>query len=156
MEIDRLARRIEADSAGLPLLAVELLTAVALGLELADVGGAWPRPFQTMEQSYPGDLPDSVVAAIRIGFRRLDRDAQGLLAAASVLEPGADTDLLSRATGIEGPAMLEALDELEWNRWLVADRRGYEFVARIVREVIARDMLTAGQRRRILESAGRA
>jgi DNA-binding SARP family transcriptional activator len=154
--VGRLARRIEADSAGVPLLAVELLTAVALGLELDEVGGAWPRPFQTMEQSYPGDLPDSIVAAIRIGFRRLGREAQAVLAAASVLEPGAGQELLSRATGIAGDELIDALDELEWNRWLVADRRGYEFVARIVREVVARDMLTAGQRRRVLESAGRS
>jgi hypothetical protein len=109
-----------------------------------------------MEQSYPGDLPDSIVAAIRIGFRRLGREAQSVLAAASVLEPGAGQELLSRATGIEGEDLDSALDELEWNRWLVADRRGYEFVARIVREVVARDMLTAGQRRRVLVSAGRS
>jgi len=94
------------------------------------------------------------VAAIRVGYRRLGRDAQNLLAAASVLDPGADAELLSRATGIEGRELLNALDELEWNRWLVADRRGYGFVARIVRAVVARDMLTAGQRRRILEAAG--
>lgn len=155
-EAERLARRIQADSAGVPLLAVELLTAVALGLELTEETGAWPRPFETMEQSYPGDLPDSIVAAIRIGFRRLGRSAQTVLAAASVLEPGADAELLSQATDLEGEELFAALDELEWNRWLVADRRGYEFVARIVREVVARDMLTAGQRRRVLESVGRS
>ena len=49
-----------------------------------------------------------------------------------------------------------ALDELEWHRWLVAEPRGYSFVARIVRQVVERDMLTPGQRRRVLEAAGRA
>jgi hypothetical protein len=49
-------------------------------------------------------------------------------------------------------AVHEALDELEWHRWLVAEPRGYGFVARIVRLVIERDMLTPGQRRRLLES----
>jgi DNA-binding SARP family transcriptional activator len=150
--IRRLTRRIQLDSAGLPLLAVELLTAVSLGLDLEDVGGAWPRPFQTMEQTYPGDLPDSVVAAIRIGFRRLSRPAQSVLAAASVLDDRCDADLVGVATGLEGEALFDALDELEWNRWLVADQRGYEFVARIVRDVVARDMLTSGQRRRIQEA----
>ena len=48
-----------------------------------------------------------------------------------------------------------ALDELEWHRWLVADPRGYSFAARIVRQVVQRDMLTPGQRRRVLEAAGR-
>jgi hypothetical protein len=48
-----------------------------------------------------------------------------------------------------------ALDELEWHRWLLAEPRGYTFVARIVRQVLERDILTPGQRRRILEAAGR-
>jgi hypothetical protein len=105
-----------------------------------------------MEQTYPSDLPDSVVAAIRIGYRRLGRPAQKILAAASVLGDRCDAQMLSLATGNEGDELLEALDELEWNRWLVAEQRGYVFVARIVRDVIARDMLTPGQRRRLLES----
>lgn len=149
---DRITRRIEADSAGLPLLAIELLNAVRLGLEIDEVVGVWPQPFQTMEQTYPGDLPDSVVAAIRVGYRRLGRSAQSILAAASVLRDRCEADLLSAATGIEGDELHEALDELEWNRWLVAEQRGYTFVARIVREVVARDMLTPGKRRRILEA----
>ena len=122
-----------------------------LGLELDEVGGVWPQPFRTMEQTYPSDLPDSVVAAIRIGFRRLSRPAQALLGAASVLDERCETNLLSKATGLEGDELHDALDELEWNRWLVAEQRGYAFVARIVRDVVARDMLTPGQRRRIQE-----
>jgi hypothetical protein len=46
------------------------------------------------------------------------------------------------------------MDELEWHRWLVYDRRGYTFVARVVQKVVARDMLTPGQRQRVLEAAG--
>ena len=46
--------------------------------------------------------------------------------------------------------MDEALDELEWQRWLVAEGRGYSFVARLVRRVLAQDLLTPGQRRRLL------
>ena len=150
--VDRITRRVLVDSAGLPLLAIELLTAIRLGLELDEVGGVWPQPFRTMEQTYPSDLPDSVVAAIRIGYRRLSRPAQTLLAAASVLDERCETDLLSLATGLEGYELHEALDELEWNRWLVAELRGYAFVARIVRDVVSRDMLTPGQRRRIEEA----
>jgi hypothetical protein len=43
---------------------------------------------------------------------------------------------------------------LEWHRWLAADARGYAFAARIAREVISRDMVTRGQRARILTAAG--
>jgi DNA-binding SARP family transcriptional activator len=150
---DRITRRIEADSAGLPLLAIELLTAVRLGLELDEVGGVWPQPLQTMDQTYPSDLPDSVVAAIRVGYRRLSRRAQAILAAASVLHERCSAELLSTATGFEGDELHGALDELEWDRWLVAEQRGYAFVARIVRDVVARDMLTQGQRQRILEAS---
>jgi predicted ATPase len=153
VEQDRLARRIAADSAGLPLLAVELLHAVALGLDLNSTPRAWPEPHRTLDQTLPGDLPDSVVAAIRIGFRRLSKDAQTALAAAAVLGDRAEPIRLAAATGLAPDALATALDEAEWQRWLTADGRGYAFVAGVARDVVARDMVTAGQRRRFLEQA---
>jgi hypothetical protein len=151
-----LTRRVGADSAGLPLLAVELLHAVALGLDLQGTSEAkaWPAPHQTLDQSLPGDLPDGVVAAIRIGFRRLSKDAQAVLAAASVLGDRVASGFLVRATKLDAERVTAALDEAEWQRWLTAEARGYAFVARIVRDVVARDMLTEGQRLRTLEAAG--
>lgn len=155
-EIDRLTRRVSTDSAGLPLLAVELLHAVAHGLDLDGARGAWPEPFKTLDQSLPGDLPEAVVGAIRVGFRRLSAGAQHVLAAAAVLGGRVTPPVLERATGggLGAEDLAAALDELEWQRWLAAEPRGYAFVARIVREVVARDMVTAGQRQRILEAAG--
>ena len=47
------------------------------------------------------------------------------------------------------------LDELEWHHWLVSEPRGYSFQARVVRQVIAQDMLTRGQRQRVLDAAAR-
>jgi DNA-binding SARP family transcriptional activator len=152
-EVERLARRILSDSAGLPLFAVDLLNGVRLGLEIEE-RQSWPEPFKTMDQAYPGDLPDTVTAAIRIGFRRLSEPAQEVLAAAAALDDPVAPDALRRASGVEEPGLSEALDELEWHRWLSADVRGYSFVARIVRDVISRDMLTSGQRIRIREAAG--
>jgi predicted ATPase len=151
-ELDRLARRVAVDSAGLPLLAVELLHAVALGLDLGTITGAWPEPYKTLDQTLPADLPDAVVGAIRVGFRRLTGRAQQVLAAAAVLGDRVATARLQRATQIGGEQLASALDELEWQRWLTADPRGYSFVARIVRNVVGRDMLTEGQRQRILEA----
>jgi len=151
-EAERLARRIAVDSAGLPLFAVDLLNGVRLGLELDELG-TWPQPFQTMDQTYPGELPDAVTAAIRIGFRRLGDAAQQLLSTAAVLDEPISQELLAAVTGLDHDPVAAALDELEWQRWLSADARGYMFVARIVREVIARDMLTRGQRVRIQERA---
>jgi len=151
-ELERLTRRVRADSAGLPLLAVELLHAVALGLDLEQTRAAWPEPLKTLDQTLPGDLPDAVVGAIRVGFRRLSAAAQTVLAAAAVLGERVPAAVVGRATGLDGEALNGALDELEWRRWLIAEPRGYAFVARIVREVVARDLVTAGQRQRILDA----
>ena len=151
--LERLARRIRADSAGLPLLAVELLHAVALGMDLEASSGAWPAPQRTLDQTMPGDLPEAIVAAIRIGFRRLSPQAQLAVAALAVLGDDSTERALARATGLDPAALADALHEAEWQRWLVADGRGYAFVARITRAVVANDMVTAGQRRRFQESA---
>jgi hypothetical protein len=153
--IDRVVRRVATDSAGLPLLAVELLRAVALGLDLGTISGAWPEPFRTLDQSLPGHLPDAVVAAIRIGVRRLSPPAQRVLAATAVLGDLVPPALLERALSLEAEDVARALDELEWHRWLVAEPRGYSFVARIVRQVVERDIVTPGQRRRVLEAVDR-
>jgi len=153
--IDRVVRRVATDSAGLPLLAVELLRAVALGLDLGTISGEWPEPFRTLDQSLPGHLPDAVVAAIRVGVRRLSPPAQRVLAATAVLGDLVSPALLERALSLNADDAARALEELEWNRWLVSEPRGYSFVARIVRQVVERDIVTPGQRRRVLEAVDR-
>ncbi|MEE9246930.1 MAG: AAA family ATPase [Gemmatimonadota bacterium] len=153
VELDRVTRRLVTDSAGFPLLAVEILHAVALGLDVGAIHSAWPEPFRTLDQTLPSDLPDAVVAAIRVGFRRLSQSAQRVLAAAAVLVDRVDRPTLARATGLSEDELLAALDDLEWHRWIVAETRGYSFVARLARDVVARDMLTPGQRQRIEQAA---
>jgi DNA-binding SARP family transcriptional activator len=155
-ELERLARRVSTDSAGLPLLVVELLSAVAAGLDLGKVRGAWPEAFRTLDQTLPGDLPEAVVGAIRVGFRRLSPAAQHQLQALAVIEGRVTAARLGRATGLGAEAVTGALDELEWNRWIVADGRGYAFAARIVREVVRQDLVLPGQRLRLMEAAGPA
>lgn len=152
----RLARRVAVDSAGLPLLAVELVHAIAGGLELRDAGTPWPEAARTLDQTMPGSLPDNVVAAIRLGFRRLSEPAQRVLAALAVLDEREPASRLEIAAGLESPALEDALDELEWQRWLGAEPRGFTYVARIAREVVARDLVTRGQRARIRERVGAA
>jgi len=153
---DRVARRVLADSAGIPLLVVELLNALASELNLEVLKGGWPTRFHTLDQTLPGDLPDSIVAAIRVGFRRLSVEAQRTLGTAAMLDDHATLRELTAITGFTEDATAAALDELEWSRWLMADARGYAFVAGIVRDVIVRDMLTAGERRRIEEHRQRS
>jgi hypothetical protein len=64
-------------------------------------------------------------------------------------------DLLCGVVGMSQEELAPILDELEWHRWLVSEPRGYSFLARVVRQVIAQDMLTPGQRRRVLDAAAR-
>jgi DNA-binding SARP family transcriptional activator len=149
VEIERVVRRVATDSAGLPLLAAELLRAVALGLDLRGTPGAWPEPLRTLSQTLPGELPDTVSAAIRVGYRRLSAAAQRVLSAASVLGDRVTLKLLGHILSMPPDEVASALDELEWHRWLQCDARGYTFVARVVKQVVARDMLTPGQRQRI-------
>jgi DNA-binding SARP family transcriptional activator/predicted ATPase len=152
IELDRVVRRVGTDSAGLPLLAVELLRAVAAGLDLSRTSGAWPEPHRTLDQTLPGDLPDAIVAAIRIGFRRLSPNAQSVLTAVAVLGDRVSTERAAGALGLPLDTVHQALDELEWHHWLVAEPRGYGFVARLVRRVVERDMLTPGQHHRLREA----
>jgi len=147
---DRLARRIAADSGGLPLLAVEICHAMAQGLDLEATNGAWPHPLRTLDSTFPGDLPDTIVASIRVGFRCLTRPAQQALVATAILGERVVAKRIGCATELKGEPLHGALDELEWRRWLVAEARGYVFRARIVRDVVARDMVTEGERQRIL------
>ena len=153
-EIERLARRVLNDSAGLPLLVVELLSAVADGLDLHRIDGVWPSPLRTLDDSMPGDLPEAVTGAIRVGFHRLSKTAQLVLTAAAVLEDRVTANRLGRATQLDLGAVSAALDELEWARWLTTEGRGYSFVAAVVRRVIDRDFVLRGQRRRFLDQAG--
>lgn len=150
--LDRLTRRVSTDSAGLPMLVVELLSAVVAGLDLDKVRGAWPEPLQTLDQSLPGDLPEGIIAAIRVGFRRLSAAAQLVLKAAAVLEGPIVAARLGRVTKLDPVKVAEALDELEWTRWLSADARGYAFVARVVRQVIKQDLMLKGEIQRLLDA----
>ena len=146
-EAERLTRRIGTDSAGIPLLAVELIYAIANGMEPA--AAAWPAPLRTLDHSRPGDLPATLVAAFRVSFRRLSQLAQSALSATAVLGDRAPLGRIAQVAQLAPEEAERALDELEWTRWLESEPRGYAFVARIAREVVLEDMMTAGQRRRL-------
>lgn len=154
--LDRVTRRLASDTAGIPLLAIELLHAITLGLEPEESDAVWPLPARTLSQTLPGDLPDSVVAAVRVGFRGLSAGAQRALAGMAVLPERAQEAQIGRAVEMPLEDVRRALDELEWQRWVTSDARGYAFVARIVHDIVGRDMLTPGQRRRIEAAAGLA
>lgn len=150
----RLARRVLRDTAGNPFLAVELVRAVRDGLRVSDdPERPWPSRHHTLDDTRPGDLPESVGAALRLRFQQLPEPARNVLAAVAVLGGGAGRELLASASGV-APATLDAtLDQLEWSRWLVSDARGYSFTTRLAGEVVLQDMVTGGMARRIRERA---
>src|SRR5882724_10722442 len=147
-EAERLTRRVERDTGGLPLLVVAMLEAVAAGFAPAPDAPAWPSPSRTLVDSLPGDLPPTIVGVVCRRFRTLSEAAQQTLGAAAALEERADAGRLARATGLDHASLEQALDALEWERWLVADARGYVFTAPIERAVLLQEMITPGQARR--------
>src|SRR5438034_444187 len=151
-EAARLVRRVERDTAGIPLLAAAMLEAVAGGYKLAPDAAAWPSPKRTLVDSLPNDLPPAVVGVICQRFRQLAPAAQQLLGAAAALAERAEAGQLAHATRLDRVAVEEGLDLLEWERWLVADARGYVFAAPIVRSVLLQEMVTPGQAKRYREN----
>ena len=152
-EAERLTRRVERDTGGLPLLVVAMLEAVAAGFKPAPDAPAWPSPTRTLVDSLPGDLPPTIIGVVCQRYRALSEAGQQVLGAAAALAQRVDADRLLRATGLEPAALESALDALEWERWLVADARGYVFTAPIERAVLLQEMITPGQVRRYRERA---
>src|SRR5881396_3525035 len=147
-ELDRLVRRVERDTAGIPLLAVAMLEALAAGYRLSPDATAWPSAARTLIDSLPGGLPPAVVGAVCLRFRNLPAIAQRVLGAAAALGGRVDAGRLARATGLDHATVAQALDVLEWERWLAADARGYVFAAPIERDIVLQEMITPGQARR--------
>jgi DNA-binding SARP family transcriptional activator len=146
---ERIVRRTLADSAGLPLLVTELLHAVALGLDLQDHDAPWPVPYHTLTDTLPTDLPDSVTAAIRVGYRQLDAASRQVLSAIAVRQAPMDRDAIAGLTELDAGSVDRALDALVWQRWLQPGGQGHTYVAEIARQVIERDMVTPSQRRHL-------
>lgn len=149
----RLTRRVERDTGGLPLLVVAMLEAVAAGFTPAPDAPAWPGPTRTLVDSLPGDLPPTIIGVVCRRYRALSEIAQQALAAAAALDERVDAARLAKATGLERATLERALDALEWERWLVADARGYAFTAPIERAVLLQEMITPGQARRYRTNA---
>lgn len=152
-EIERVARRVERDSAGVALLAAAMLEAVALGFKMSPDAPAWPGARQTLVDTLPGDLPPAVIGAVCLRFRQVAQPAQSVLAAAAALGERVGAADLTRATGLTNTEVESSLDELEWDRWLTVDARGYTFAAPIERAIVLKEMVTPGQVRRYRERA---
>jgi hypothetical protein len=151
--IARIARRLERDTAGVPLLATAVLDAVADGFRLSPDSPAWPSERRTLVDTLPGDLPPAVIGAVCLRFRQLPDGVQRVLGAAAALDERMFAPALVRATGLPSGDVDQALDRLEWDRWLASDARGYAFAAPIVRAIVLQEMVSPGQVRRYRAAA---
>ena len=150
----RLVRRVLADTAGNPFLAVEVIRAVRDGLAVPGATDrVWPARHRTLDDTLPADLPGMIIAALRQRFRSLTPEAQRALIVVAVLGGRTPVDTLACGAQLAPEALELALDELEWERWIAGDARGYGFVQRLAREVILAEMVTGGERRRVRERA---
>lgn len=146
---DRLTRRLHAESGGLCGIATEVLLAVQRGMSLETIE-EWPALDQTFDATLPGALPEPLVAAVRLSFRRLDEETQNMARIAALLEEPFSVTELGLLAEITDPAVCErCLDVLERERWLVSDTRGYSFAARAKRRLVQSEMMTPGHRRRL-------
>jgi AAA ATPase domain len=153
-DLTRLVRRLERDSAGVPLLATAMLEAVANGFRLSPNAPAWPGEQRTLVDTLPGALPPAAIGAVCARFQQLAPPEQEVLGAGAALAERLTAATLEKATGRDRRAVEQALDRLEWDRWLTADARGYAFAAPIVRAILRQEMLTPGQLRRYATAAG--
>jgi DNA-binding SARP family transcriptional activator len=153
--VQRLRRRVMAETAGNPFLAVEFIRAVRAGLKVKDEEPPveWPDKSRTLDQTIPGALPETVAAALRLRFKGLTDDAQSMLTTVAVVGGRERSEMLARAADLPLKRAEQALDELEWQRWLAGDAHGYTFVTKLAGEIVQADMVTAGQKRRILKRA---
>jgi DNA-binding SARP family transcriptional activator len=154
-DVERAVRRLTVDSGGLPLLAVETLNAIALGLEPL-AGSVWPQPTRTMDHTLPGPIPEALTAALRVNFQRLPAAVARVLATLAVLGERVPAERLALAADLPPDDFWDALEELEWRRWIVAEPRGYAFTARVAAQIVLRDLTTSAQRRRIRARAAAA
>jgi len=152
-DTDRLLRRLERDTAGIPLLAVAMLEAVAQGFQLKPDAPAWPAAQRTLVDSLPSDLPPAVVGTICLRFRNLPAEAQQVLGAAVALAERVEAGTLAAATGLDHDAVALALDLLEWERWLSVDARGYMLSTPVVGATLQQEMISPGQARRYRAAA---
>lgn len=148
-QVDRIARRMRVESGGYPLIAYVIYTAIADGMDMGEITQPWPRRKNTYRDDVPVDLDDHLVGAINVRMGRLSADAQAVLRVLAMLEGPNGTKRLSRGADLPVSSVERALDELEDRQWVVADARGYAFLARTIRDIVRKRHVKPGLAERI-------
>lgn len=148
-QLQRIARRVGAESGGFPLIAYVILTAVADGLRLGEITEPWPKSKHTYLDELPVDPADNLVGALNVRFGRLTADAQAVLRVLAVLGGPCSPKALGRGSDLPLPRVEKAVDELEGRQWVVADARGYSFRAWTFRTIVRKRQVLQGEALRI-------
>ncbi|UCD24775.1 MAG: AAA family ATPase [Gemmatimonadota bacterium] len=152
-EVDRLARRIDYESAGNPFLAVTLLQSLDRAPTLKEDLLQWPAEGTTLDSPLPFSVPDLVRVAIVARVSVLDEDSMAVLRAASIGGLALDTRLLQLLAELPPTRIEKALDVLERKRFLTYDMVRYWFTAPLFAQVVRSECLTRGQRQRLRRRA---
>jgi DNA-binding SARP family transcriptional activator len=150
---ERLARRLRADSAGNPLLAVALLRDLAEFAALREGAAAWPAPSATLDATLAIAVPQLVRYAILARVARLSPEARTILAAASIGHQQLDLGLVATLSGLAAEQVEVRLSELERQHLIRFDGFAYRFATPLIPEVARRELLTAGHAARLRAKA---
>lgn len=152
-EVDRLTRRIQAESQGNPFLAVTILRGLAESPTLKDDLMSWPPKQATLDAPLPFTIPDLLRMSIAARTSALDDDTLEVLRVASILDAPLDPDLITSIIDLDRKEVVETLDRLEQHGFIVLSGDRYTFVAPIVAQVVRAECLTPGKRRRYRKAA---
>lgn len=150
---DRLARRLEADSAGRPLLAVTVLRGLEDAAALHQDALRWPPPGETLDSPLPMGIPALIRSAVLAQLARLPSEARDLVARASLLGSRLDPPLLAALTGLEPATLVERLAAAERAHLIRAEATGYVFTSPLIAQVLSHGYLTPGQMRQVRQRA---
>lgn len=104
--------------------------------ELWERSRGYPLYLNELASAAPGALPNSIVSAVTDRAARAG-DAAGTLAAAAVLGPEVDVELLARVADRPFPEVLDHLEEGVRRRLLVESGASFAFPHALVREALA-------------------
>jgi hypothetical protein len=150
---ERLARRLQVDTAGNPLLAVALLRDLAEFGGLREGAAGWPAANATLDATLPIAIPQLVRFAILARVARLSPWARTILAAATIGDLQLDLALIAALSG-STPEQVEAtLPELERQHLVRFDGTSYSFDTPLIPRVARRELLTAGHAARLRAKA---
>lgn len=145
----RLVGWLERYTGGNPLFLDSLLDAADIG-ELVDRVGA-------PDAVGGGSVPDAIVAQVRPSYRRLGREAQELVAVATVEGHHFRRDVLAEVTGLDPHEIEAGLDQLIEHGLIEAGGKNgeYQFAHRLVRDAMV-SVAVGSSLTRLHEAIGRA